>query len=90
LVEPADQRGQQYSKRQGVAHGGRVYTTDRISGLRTPSAEQRDIMRSEAHAGELHVGRGRLDDLDYVENATIEVMKRIIHGDLPPGARELL
>src|SRR5262245_1747094 len=35
LVEPAAQRGQQYSKRQGVEHGGRVYTTDRISGLRT-------------------------------------------------------
>jgi hypothetical protein len=40
LVEPADQPGQQHSERQGVEHGGRVYTTDRISGLRTPSAEQ--------------------------------------------------
>ena len=42
------------------------------------------------HTGELHLGRRRLDDLDYVEDAAIEVMKRIIHGDLPPGARELL
>jgi len=40
LVEPPAQRGQQYSERQGVEHGGRVDTTDRISGLRTPSAEQ--------------------------------------------------
>jgi hypothetical protein len=46
--------------------------------------------QSEMHTGELHLGRRRLDDLDYVEDAAIEVMKRIIHGDLPPGARELL
>jgi hypothetical protein len=25
-----------------------------------------------------------------LEDATIEVMKRIVTGDLPPGARELL
>ena len=45
---------------------------------------------TEKHTGELHLGPKRLDDLDYVENAAIEVMKRIVTGGLPPGARELL
>jgi hypothetical protein len=60
-----------------------------------PSAPHVDVIVgaknfSETHTGELHLGRERLKDLDYLENAIIEVMKRIINGDLLPGARELL
>ena len=40
LVEPADQRRQEHSEGERVEHGGRVYTTDRISGHQRRSAEQ--------------------------------------------------
>ncbi len=40
LVEPADQRRQEYSDGERVEHGGRVYTTDPISKPQGPSAEQ--------------------------------------------------
>ena len=46
--------------------------------------------QSEKHTGELHLGADRLEDLDYVEESAIGVMKSIINGDLPPDARELL
>jgi hypothetical protein len=38
LVEPAGQRGQNHRKEERVEHGGRVYTTDLISGSQRPSA----------------------------------------------------
>ena len=46
--------------------------------------------KSEKFTGELHLGRDRLEDLDYVEEAAVQMMKRIVTGDLPPGARDLL
>jgi hypothetical protein len=45
--------------------------------------------QSEMHTAN-SIWERRLDDFDYVENAAVEVMKRIIHGDLPPGVRERL
>jgi hypothetical protein len=41
--------------------------------------------------GELHLWVSNvLEDLDCVRDAAIEVTKRIVSGDLPLGARELL
>jgi hypothetical protein len=40
LIEPAGDRGQEHAEGPRVDHGGRVYTTDRISRRRRRSAEQ--------------------------------------------------
>ena len=40
--------------------------------------------------GELYVGRDRLDDEEFVAEAAIETMKKIVRGQLPPGTHELL
>jgi hypothetical protein len=40
--------------------------------------------------GELHLGRDRLHDLQYVEDVSVETMRRIVTGDLPPGAMDLV
>jgi hypothetical protein len=36
LVEPADHRREEHSERARIEHGGRVYTTDPVSGLKDP------------------------------------------------------
>lgn len=43
----------------------------------------------ESHIGELHIDRRRLTEPDFPDIA-VETMRRIVTGDLPPGARELL
>ena len=40
LIEPADERGQEHAESPRVEHGGRVYTTGRMSRRRRRSAEQ--------------------------------------------------
>jgi hypothetical protein len=45
---------------------------------------------SERHTGELHLRRERLGNLDYLARSVVAAMERIIRGDLPPGARELI
>ena len=44
----------------------------------------------ELHTGELHLRRERLDDPSSLARAIVATMERIIRGDLPPGARELI
>jgi hypothetical protein len=41
------------------------------------------------HTGELHISPARLDEEDFPD-LVVELMRRIVAGDLPPGARELL
>ena len=41
----------------------------------------------ESHTGELHINRRRLSDPDFPDTA-VETMRRIVCGDLPPGAHE--
>jgi hypothetical protein len=43
--------------------------------------------QSETHTGELHLDRERLETSTTLGYAAIEVMKRILSGDLPPGTR---
>jgi hypothetical protein len=43
----------------------------------------------ESHTGELRINRKRLSEPDFPD-IVIETMRRIVSGDLPPGARELL
>ena len=41
----------------------------------------------ESHTGELHINRRRLSDQNFPDTA-VETMRRIVCGDLPPGAHE--
>jgi hypothetical protein len=41
------------------------------------------------HTGEFHISPARLDDEDF-SDLVVELMRRIVADDLPPGARELL
>ena len=43
----------------------------------------------ESHTAELHINRKRLSEPDFPDIA-IEMIRRIVRGDLPPRARELL
>jgi len=45
--------------------------------------------QSQSYTGELHLTRDRYTDQEMVELA-IDLMKRIVRGELPPGGRELL
>jgi len=45
---------------------------------------------TELHTGELHLRRERLDDPGALARAIVATMERIVRGDLPPGAREVL
>ena len=45
---------------------------------------------TELHTGELHLRRERLDDPGSLARAIVATMERIIRGDLPPGAREVV
>jgi hypothetical protein len=45
---------------------------------------------AELHTGELHLRRERLDDPGSLARAIVATMERVIRGDLPPGAREMV
>jgi hypothetical protein len=45
---------------------------------------------AELHTGEFHRRRERLDDPGSLARAIVATMERVIRGDLPPGAREVV
>lgn len=42
------------------------------------------------HIGELHLDRGRLDDLDFIVQHAVSTIEEIVRGHLPRGVRSLL
>ena len=45
---------------------------------------------TELHTGELHLRRERLDDPGSLARTIVAAMERIIRGDLPPGAHQMM
>src|SRR6267143_6716545 len=59
------------------------------SALRSTSWSARRVNRRRTVATP-SLGRERLEALTTLDDAAIEVMKRVVSGDLPPGTRQLL
>ena len=93
LVKPADQRRQEHAKGERVEHGARVYTSDPISGPRSPSVRSSNETLRDPHRRDCEQGdAAALEILPalHLQSRACRTITYTVIFIVPPGHQEPL